>query len=347
MHVHWLPVHYSNNMSYSSRIRAFGSFAWAAARKAASLPADLVFATSTPLTIALPGIYAANRQKVPMVFEVRDLWPELPIAIGALKNPISKYVARKLEMFAYRNSSAVVALSPGMREGVVRTGYPAERVFVIPNASDLELFNCNDCDSLLFRREHPEIGDNPLVVYTGTLGVINGLDYLARIAAAARRHGANTQFVIVGEGQCEEMVREEAERLGVLGKNFHLYPSVPKSRIRDVLAAADLALCFFVDLKPMWANSANKFFDALACGTPVAVNYGGWQAELLKESGAGLVLPSANPEEAASFIQEFLDQPQGVFEAGKAARRLAEERFSRDILADELERVLQNTVMEN
>ena len=116
--VHWLPVPYSNKMGFKERISAFFRFAWGAARKAASLPADVVFATSTPLTIALPGVYAARRQKAPMVFEVRDLWPELPIAIGALKNPFLQFMARQLELFAYRNSKAIVALSPGMRDGV-------------------------------------------------------------------------------------------------------------------------------------------------------------------------------------------------------------------------------------
>ena len=95
--VHWLPVNYSNHMSYNERIKSFIKFAWFAARKAASLPTDVVFATSTPLTIALPGAYAARRLQVPMVFEVRDLWPELPIAIGALKNPVMRWMATARE----------------------------------------------------------------------------------------------------------------------------------------------------------------------------------------------------------------------------------------------------------
>ena len=87
INVHWLPVPYSNSMSYSQRLFSFFRFAILSARKAASLPADVVFATSTPLTIVLPAFYASRCQSVPMVFEVRDLWPELPIAMGALRNP--------------------------------------------------------------------------------------------------------------------------------------------------------------------------------------------------------------------------------------------------------------------
>jgi glycosyltransferase involved in cell wall biosynthesis len=112
----------------------------------------------------------------------------------------------------------------------------------------------------------------------------------------------------------------------------------------QVLEAADLALSLFINLEPMWANSANKFFDALASGTPVGINYGGWQAELLKETGAGIVLPPEKPEAAAEQLIAFLNQPEVVASAGRTARQLAEERFDRNELAEELERVLLKVV---
>ena len=131
--VHWLPVPYANTMSYAERIRSFFRFAIRSASRAAQLEADVVFATSTPLTIALPGVRAARRRRVPMVFEVRDLWPELPIAIGALRDPVSIFLARRLERFAYRNANRVVALSPGMADGVASTGFSRR-----PDYSDTE-----------------------------------------------------------------------------------------------------------------------------------------------------------------------------------------------------------------
>lgn len=85
-------------------------------KKARSIEADIIFATSTPLTIALPAVYAAKRQKIPMVFEVRDLWPELPIAMGALRNPMNRYAAHKLEKWAYQHAKAVIALSPEIKQ---------------------------------------------------------------------------------------------------------------------------------------------------------------------------------------------------------------------------------------
>jgi glycosyltransferase involved in cell wall biosynthesis len=338
--VHWLPVPYSNAMSYPQRIAAFVRFAVGAARRAASIQGDLVFATSTPLTIALPGAYAAWRQGIPMVFEVRDLWPELPIAIGALKGRLAIAIARWLERFAYSRSRAVVALSPGMKDGVVRTGYPEERVTVIPNSCDLDLFRVPASEGQAFRQRYDWLQDRPMVLYCGTLGRINGVEYLAQVAAAARAFDPDLRFVVVGEGGEQEKVTRIATELGVLGDNFHMISSVPKQEVPAVLSAATLAVSLFVPLPEMWSNSANKFFDALASGTPVGINYRGWQEALLQESGAGLVLDEHDTEKAARQIVDALRDPAWLENAASAAARLAEEKFARDGLANDLEAVL-------
>jgi glycosyltransferase involved in cell wall biosynthesis len=228
-----------------------------------------------------------------------------------------------------------------MKDGVVRAGFPAEKVSVIPNSADLDLFNPEKADGRRFRREHPEIGDAPLVVYAGAMGKINGVDYLPWIASASKERGLGLQLAVIGKnGQEERKVRDTARKLNVLGDNFHIYPSVPKKMMPGILAAAEVALSLFVDLKPMWANSANKFFDALGSGTPVAINYGGWQADLLEETGAGIVLPPDDPDKAASMLAAFVADEEVLQKAGQAARNLAEQRFSRDKLASQLERAL-------
>jgi glycosyltransferase involved in cell wall biosynthesis len=134
-----LHVPYSNHMRYRQRVAAFITFATRSALVASRIERpDVVFATSTPLTIAVPGILAKVWHRRPMVFEVRDLWPELPIAMGALKNPIARAAAYVLERVAYTASNEVIALSPGMKDGVVRTGYPAQRVSVVSNRCDID-----------------------------------------------------------------------------------------------------------------------------------------------------------------------------------------------------------------
>lgn len=149
IHVHWCRVPYSNRMSFTQRIQAFARYAWLAGKRAASLPADVVFATSTPLTVAGPAVRVARKLRVPMVFEVRDLWPDVPIALGVLRNPILKASARWLERYAYRHATRIVALSPEMKKGVVRKGYPTER----PGISGMAAIA--SCEKVLLLRYHP------------------------------------------------------------------------------------------------------------------------------------------------------------------------------------------------
>lgn len=342
--VHWLPVPYSNHMSYSDRIHAFIKFAWSSAWKAASLPGDIVFATSTPLTIALPAIYAKYHQNIPMVFEVRDLWPELPIAVGALRNPLLCATARALEKLAYRKSAHVVALSPGMKDGIVRTGYPQNKVSVIPNSCDLDLFSVPKQYGTDFRLKYEWLGDRPLVVYTGTFGLINGVSYLVHLAEAVRNLAPEVCFLSIGDGYEYSIVADLAKKRGILNDNFYIMQAIPKKEVPSLLSAATMTSSLFIDLPEMWANSANKFFDGLAAGCPIAINYGGWQAELIKETGAGIVLPPKDITRAAQLLVSAIRNKEWLDYASAAALKLARTRFDRNQLARQLESVLLSVV---
>lgn len=347
VNVHWLPVPYSNHMSYGERIKAFCRFAHQAGKKAKDLQGDVIFATSTPLTIAIPAISASKKHKVPMVFEVRDLWPELPIAIGALNNPILRWAAKRLELWAYKHSAAVVALSPGMKQGVVQTGYPSAQVATIPNSSDNTEFAHDDAAAAAFRQARPWLGDRPLLVYTGTFGKINGVTYLADLAKSLLDINPEIRILLVGGGQEDALLKEKSSELGVLNKNLFIEDRLPKNQMPSVLSAATMACSLFVDLPEMRANSANKFFDALAASKPVMLNYGGWQHELIKKHGCGVALWQKPIDEAAEILAAKITDDAWLKKAGKSSRQLAEEYFARDTLAMQLEQVLIAAVAGN
>lgn len=338
--VHWLPVPYKNAMSFRERVRAFLKFAMSAGKRAAAVGGDIIFATSTPLTVALPAVYASRKLRLPIVFEVRDLWPELPIAIGAIKNPILKMASRWLEKFAYRNSSNIIALSPGMAEGVIATGYPESRVEVIPNGCDNDLFNPNRERAKAFREQHRELGDGPIVLYAGTFGKINGVSFLPELAARLAKRHPSVRFVSIGDGAETQLVRDRAKELGAHGVNYFQYPSKPKELLIDAFQAATVSISLFVDLPEMWNNSANKFFDTLASGTAVAINYHGWQRDLIEEDDIGIVL-GPNIDEAATRLGDFLDDMDGIKAKAERARQTAMKKFDRDLLASKLISVVE------
>ena len=145
---------------------------------------------------------------------------------------------------------------------------------------------------------------------------------------------------MIGSGGQEAFVRRAASKLGVLEKNFFMLPPRPKAEIPAILAAASVATSLVINNASLFANSANKVFDALASGTPVAINYGGWQAEFLTESGAGIVLPATDEREAAHMLAAYIREERNLARAGDAALNLARTRFDREVLARKLEGVL-------
>lgn len=341
IHVHWTTIPYNNTMGYGQRILVFLKFAWRAARMAASLRGDIVFATSTPLTIAIPAVYASRRCKVPMVFEVRDLWPAVPIAIGAISNPFLVRAAKWLELFAYRNSARVVALAPGMRDEIVATGYPAAKVTVIPNGCDLDMFGNQNARSRL-REQHYWLQDRRLLVFTGTFGLVNGMDYLVHLAVAIRRLDPEVRIAAVGAGREFQRTRDLALEEGVLDRNLFLLGQLPKKDTAEWVSAADMTLALFTGPEVVWRDAVqNKFFDSLAAGKPIANNFRGWQSILAEESGAGLIISPTDIDKAASDILRALRNSNWMAQAGKSARSLAKNRFDRDLLAANLLGVLE------
>lgn len=344
VHVHWIPVPYDNAMPFARRIGSFAEFSLRATLQRLPGPFDVVLATSTPLTIAIPGVAAARRHHAPFVFEVRDLWPELPIAIGALRAPPARAAARWLERWAYRNARAVVALSPGMKAGVVAAGTDSDQVAVISNASDLDLFDVPPERGTDFRARRPWLADRPLIVYAGTLGRINGVGVLVDVAVQLQAIAPDVRLLVVGKGAERDAIRADAAARAVLGVNLFMEDAVPKAEVPDLLSAADMAACLFIDLPEMRANSANKFFDALASGTPVLLNYGGWHHDLVRAQGIGVSIWRLEAAEAARVVAERVRDRAWLEQAGRAARATAEAWFARESLADRLERVLAAVV---
>ena len=129
--------------------------------------------------------------------------------------------------------------------------------------------------------------------------------------------------------------KETPKSLGVWNVNFFLEPPVPKRDVPTILAAADIAVSTTIDVPELWANSANKVFDALAAGRPIAINHRGWLAELLLKHGAGLVLPPGDHRAAAHALSAAANKPW-CDHTGRAARRSGQELFGRDALASSI-----------
>ena len=345
--VHEIAVPYDNNMGTSARLRAFVEFAIRAGPRASAIQPDALFATSTPLTIAIPAAYAKFRTRAILVFEVRDLWPAIPIAMGVIRDPLSRMVARWLERFAYRIADRIIALSPGMANGVSATGVHANEVVVIPNGCDLDLFGSSNSRATESGVDvwKTKFANRTMCLYAGTIGRVNGLSYIVDVAAELRSIAPDVLFLLVGDGKEADLVRMRAEDCGILNRTLYVQGALPKRSIAALFEACSVAFSVFIDLPEMWHNSANKFFDTLAAGRPVAINYRGWQADLIAHHDIGLVLPVDSPVVAARMLADFLADRETVSRCGRNARRLAETMFGRDELADKALGVLRSVAL--
>lgn len=337
--VHWARVAYDNKMSFVRRVLAFVAFAWAATFRALWLKGDVILATSTPLTIAIPALLASRFGGIPFVFEVRDMWPDVPIAIGALRNPLAIKAARVLELQTYRRAARVVALAPGMRDDIIAKGVPAGKVVVIPNGCDTGLFRGGARADV--RSAHPWLGARKLVLYAGAIGRINGLAYLVDLARETMRIDPAVRFAVFGAGAERERVRAFARREGVLGENLFMFDPLPKLDLADWVAAADLALAL-IRFRAIWKDAVeNKFFDAVAAGKPIAMNFNGWQTQIALDAGIGIVLDPASPPAAAGRLVAALRDDAWLRGVPERAASLADGEFSRDRLAARLLAVLE------
>lgn len=336
-----LNLSYQSGMSYPQRIARFGQFAWECARLATRTPADLVFATSTPLTIGIPGVLAARRQGVPLVFEVRDLWPDVPIALEALRSPLTRAAARRLEAWVYAHATALVTTSPGWVTRLRTHPRAPAQIGAIPHGADWEHFAADEGAGQRFRRERPWLQERPLILYAGALGLVNGLEYAVHTAAQLRELRPDARWLFLGDGRERDSLIALSRRLGVHKREVYFEPSVPKKMVAGAYSAATLTSSTVlpsagsgVDFLP------NKVVDSLTCGRAVAVNYDSWLRRELEESGAGFYLDPSSPRKGAQAIAAFLGDAPRQADAQEAARALARLRYDRDRHALELEAIL-------
>jgi glycosyltransferase involved in cell wall biosynthesis len=335
-------VRYSNYMGYARRIWSFSLFMMGAAYLGLRAPRpDVVFATSTPLTVGVPGWITAALRRIPFVFEVRDLWPEAAIQMGALKrNSLIARVAKRMERFLYRHASAVIALSPGMVEGVLADGGDPDHTHMVPNSCDLELFAPGPRDAELVQRYGLE--GKFVVGYAGAIGPSNALeDSVPQAAALLKERGRDDiLFLIAGDGKSLPSIQQVRDEQDL--DNLSLIGPLPKKEVPRLLRTADMLMTLFKDVEILATNSPNKLFDGIASGTPMLVNSPGWTRTLVEENDAGAYVTPGDGEALADAVISLADDPASVERMGANARLLAERQFGRDDMAARVLDVLQD-----
>lgn len=322
---------YSNGDNYVRRTWIFLKFAFRSVALVFSEQYDLIFATSTPLTAGIPGIFARWLRGKKFVFEVRDLWPELPRAMGVIKNPMVLWAMGILEWANYHSAHRLIALAPGIVDGIVRRGIRREKIALVPNGCDLEIF------SDISGSWRPE-GIRPtdlLAVFAGTHGVANGLDSILDAAAVLKSRGReDIKILLIGNGKLKANLQLRAKREGLTNLLFH--DAVNKGSLAGLMSSADLGLQCLANVPAFYyGTSPNKFFDYIAAGLPVLNNYPGWLADMITENQCGFTVPPNNPVAFANSLEEAANDRLKLKLMGQNGRSLAEKRFDRKLLSEQ------------
>jgi glycosyltransferase involved in cell wall biosynthesis len=336
---------YSNKQSYLRRVTSFLSFCllsiYAGLR---TKGVDVIYASSTPLTVGIPAMVIKWLKHIPFVFEVRDQWPEIPIELGIITNRILIKILLWLEKTIYRNCSSIIALSPGQADGIRAvlikdlwhglpgrgsiTGRMPVPLTVIPNSCDIDMFRPDIDGSTL--RQRMGWGDKFVLLHTGAMGKVNGLNFVIDAAARLKEH-SDIMFVLIGDGNQKPFLEGRVKELGL--RNVEILSSVPKRELSDLYAAADIGLVIIGNFPIIEHNSANKFFDSLSAGKPVLLNYSGWQRKILEDNEAGFGCDLCNLDQFVEKVLHLNSHRQQIEQMGQNARRVAVEKFNRDQLA--------------
>lgn len=336
-----LELPYSNNDRFIRRTITFLKFAMRSIKIAMSEDYDLIFATSTPLTAGLPGIVAAFFRRKKFVFEVRDLWPELPRAMGVITNPIILSMMSILEWLSYHSAKYNIGLAPGIVQGIIDRNISKNDVYMIPNGCDIDLFSG---DSNLWRPD-TVTDEDFMAVFTGAHGIANGLNALLDVAIELKKRNANNiKLVLIGEGKLKKNLVARADMEGLTNCVFH--DPVPKTKLSGLLRSADLGLMLLANVPAFYyGTSPNKFFDYIASGIPVLNNYPGWVADLIQEYSCGVVVPPDNPALFADALITMSNNKSANIKMGENSRKLALEKFDRQKLSASFVDVLEKAVL--
>jgi len=330
---------YSNKQSYLRRIMSFLSFClfsiYASLR---TKKIDVIYATSTPLTVGIPAVVLKWLKRVPFVFEVRDQWPEVPVELDIISNRFLIRILLWLEKAIYRAASSIVALSPGQADGV-RKVVTEKKIKVIPNSCDTDVFRPDIDGSAV--RDKRGWGDKLVFLHTGAMGRVNNLDFVIDVALRLRDN-PEILFVLLGEGSQKPALQSRVKELGLT--NIEILPPVVKQQLPEIMAAVDVGLVIIADYPILQHNSANKFFDSLSAGKPVLLNYSGWQREILEENKAGFGCKLCGLDEFVEKVLYLNSHRQQVEQMGQNARRVAIEKFDRDNLAMQALNIISSVI---
>ena len=318
------------NRKAHERMRTYASFCVSAALRGLTLPRpDVVIASSPQLLVGLAGWWIAFARQIPLVFEVRDLWPESLIAVGvgdadSLLHRTLGAVAR----FLYERSDLVVVVTPAFKTHLVeRWRIPPEKIAIVENGVESDLFTPAPPAANSALRHQLGADGKFLVCYIGTMGMAHGLETLLTAAANLQSQHSDVQFLLVGEGAEKERIRADAQSRGL--NNVLFLDQQPREKIPAFISAADACLVLLKKTDVFKTVIPTKMLEFMSCARPVILGVEGQARQIVEEAGAGIAIEPENSAALVHAITRLSAHPELGAQLGQKGREYILQNFSR------------------
>lgn len=338
-----VPIYASANAGVLKRSFSYFSYALSSMSIGAALTnrPDVLIATSPQMLTALSGAWLSTLKRVPYVFEIRDLWPQSIVAVGAMKQESAAIrILEVLERYLYRRADHLVTVTDSFVGELTEKGVPAGKIDVVKNGVDLQLFRPRPRD-LELRRELGVPEDAFVSLYVGTHGMAHGLGTILE-AARLLRDDPRHRFVLVGEGADKRALKERADALGL--KSILFVDQQKRERIPRFLAAADVALVLLKD-KPLFKTVLpSKIFEIMGAGRAIVLGVQGEARAVVEDAGAGVAIAPESATQLAATLRGLIGQRSRLSDMGLAGRTFVEMNYSRSALAQKYLAVLERVI---
>ncbi len=303
--------------------------------------ADVVIGTSPQFLVALAAWAIAFIRRVPFVFEIRDLWPDSILAVGAIENPVFIGFLRMLERFLFNQATHIIVVTNSFRERLQEEGVPPDKITVVTNSADIEIFSPkNKCHWL---RKHYGVEEKFVISYIGTHGMAHNLEAVLE-AAWELRDEEQYHFFFVGEGAEKKALKKRRSHMRL--RNITFVDRQPRERMPCWLATTDLHVVHLKDNPLFRTVIPSKIFESLAMAKPMVLCVDGEARELVESLGAGVFSPPGDGKRLAKRIRQLALSPEWLAEMGQCGRKAAIKWYNRDSLSAHYLDVLQSVIGE-
>ncbi|GAB7533046.1 glycosyltransferase family 4 protein [Pseudomonas sp. 3A(2025)] len=324
--------------SYSGRLLGFISFSLTAPIGLLRMPRpDVVLASSPPIFPMLPVWLVCKLRGIPLVFEVRDLWPASAVQMGILRNSLLISVMSWMERLLYRQAARIVTLTTGIRDDIVARGWPAEKLHVITCGVDQQMLFPDLPAGQRIRRE---LGweNCHIVLYLGAMGEANNLNVL--LEAARHSQDKRVRYLLVGDGMRRPWLQARIKALGL--DNVLILPPVPKHQARAYINAADICVVTLLDIPLFLGAIPTKLLDYMACARPVLCGVAGEAGQIVEKAGAGIIFGANDALRLSELIERMRHDKDDCRLMGQRAEAYVREHFNAEDNRRAMEAVLMS-----